>query len=169
METGNETTRWYALQVRGRREKAVANMLRGQGYEPLLPLYSDRRRWSDRVKQLDLPLFPGYLFCLLNERNRGSAVFTPGVVRIVGTAGNPIPIDDAEIAAVHRVAESGIPSRRWPFLEAGRKVTIEEGPLCGLEGVVVRSEEKHRFVVSVSLLQRSVAVEIEPDWVNLVN
>ena len=118
------------------------------------------------VKTVDLPLFPGYLFCRLDIRERLLPVLTtPGVIRIVGAGKTPIAIGDDEIAAVQAVIRSGLPTIPWPSLAPGSRVFIERGPLAGLEGVAVNVEKKYRLIVSVSLLQRSLAVEIEREWV----
>jgi transcription antitermination factor NusG len=140
--------------------------LRGKGYEEFLPLYRSRRRWSDRVKELDLPLFPGYLFCRFDVHDRLLPILTtPGVISIVGAGKTPIAVPDEEIATVQAILRSGLPSRPWPCLTAGSKVLIERGPLAGIEGIALRVDKTFRLVVSVLLLQRSVAVEIERDWV----
>lgn len=160
---------WYALRVRARYEKSVETLLRGKGYDPLLPLYSCRRRWSDRFKQMELPLFPGYLFCRFDVQNRLPVLKTPGVILVVGIAKTPIPVDDAEIAAIQTIVRSGVQSEPWPFLHIGAKVRIEHGPLCGLEGVLSGFKGRQRLVVSVTLLRRAVAVDIDGAWVSQVH
>jgi len=156
---------WFALQVKGNYENVVAAHLGGKGYEWFLPLYKSRNRWSDRWKEIERPLFPGYLFCQLDPLNRFPILTIPGVTRIVGTANNPVPIDNSEIDAIQAAVKSGLPSRPWPFLQIGRRVRIEYGPLCGLEGILLNFKGEHRLALSVTLLQRSVAVEVEADWV----
>jgi transcription antitermination factor NusG len=157
--------RWYAIRVQSRFEATASAILRGKGYEEFLPLYQSRRRWSDRVKLLDLPLFPGYLFCRFDVSGRLLPILTtPGVICIVGAGKSPIPVGEDEIAAVQAVLRSGLPSSPWPFLNVGAHVYIERGPLTGLEGIVTSADKKYRLVVSVPLLQRSVAVEIDSDW-----
>ena len=152
---------WFALQVRACHEKNVAEMLRGKGYTPFLPLYKCRRRWSHRYKMLDLPLFPGYLFCRFDVHNRLPILKTPGVMLVLGIAKTPVPIDSAEIDAIRTIVGSGLQSQPWPFLQVGARVRIEHGALSGLEGVLLDFRGRHRLVVSVALLQRSVAVEID--------
>ncbi|MFQ5737595.1 MAG: UpxY family transcription antiterminator [Acidobacteriota bacterium] len=159
---------WFALQVRTRHEKSVAALLRGQGYECFLPLYKCRRRWSDRIKEIDQPLFPGYLFCWFNPRHRLPIVMTPGVVLIVGRGRTPIPVEEHEISAIQTIVESGLPSHPWPFLRIGERVRVEYGALRGLEGHLLDFKGRHRIVVSVALLQRSVAVDIDSAWVSPV-
>ncbi len=163
---GKVTHPWFALQVRGRYENYVATFLHGKGYEWFLPLYKSRRRWSDRIKELELPLFPGYVFCRFNLQKRLPVLLTPGVIRIVGIGRAPLPIDEEEITAIQTVVNSGLPTQPWQFLQIGQRVRIEYGALCGLEGILLELKGHHRIVVSVTLLQRSVAVEIDTDWVS---
>jgi transcription antitermination factor NusG len=155
---------WFALQTRYRSENSVATQLRGKGYEPFLPVYKSRRRWSDRVKELELPLFPGYLFCRFNSLDRLPILVTPGVLQIVGTGKTPMPVDDAEIAAIQITIQSGVAREPWPFPQVGQRVRVEYGPLHGLEGILLSFKGRHRLVLSVTLLQRSVAVEIDESW-----
>jgi transcription antitermination factor NusG len=155
---------WYALQIRSKLGSVANATLCGKGYETYLPLYRSRRRWSDRVKQLDLPLFPGYLFCRFNERQRLPILTAPGVIGIVGAGKTPIPVDDEEIEAIRAVLRSGLAAQPWPFLQVGSKVYIERGPLTGLEGIIANTDKVYRLIVSVNLLQRSVAVEIDREW-----
>jgi transcription antitermination factor NusG len=163
--TSEHGLRWFALQVRPRYEKIVASVLRAKGYEAFLPLTVARRRWSDRTKALEVPLFPGYLFCRLDPLVRLPILLTPGVLSIVGVGKNPVPVEASEIEAVQAIVESGIGVEAWPWLEAGQRVRIEQGPLTGLEGILVDFKNSRRLVVSVTLLQRSVSAEIERDWV----
>lgn len=156
---------WFALQVRAYRETAVADHLLGKGYEWFLPQYKCRKRWSDRVKVVDAPLFPGYLFCRFNPQYRLPILTTPGVFQIVGCQGMPIAVDEAEINAIQALVASGLQNQPWPFLAVGDRVRIESGPLRDLEGILVKFKGEHRLVLSVSLLQRSVAVEIDSTFV----
>ncbi len=156
---------WFAVQTKSRYENLVATLLRGKGYELFLPVYKSRRRWSDRIKELELPLFPGYLFCRFNPLDRFPILVTPGVMQVVGVGKIPIPVDDLEIAALETAIRSGLPRQPWPFLQIGQKVKIECKPLCGLEGILVEFKGRHRLVLSVTLLQRSVAVEVDDTWI----
>jgi len=156
---------WYALRIRCRREKLVASALCEKGYEVFLPFYQVRRRWSDRIKELQLPLFPGYLFCRFDVHRRLPILVTPGVYDVVGIGKRIVPVDDIEIAAVQAIVVSQLSTEPWPYLHIGRRVRIEVGPLSGVEGILVAVKKAHRLVVSVTLLQRSVAVEIQADWV----
>jgi transcription antitermination factor NusG len=151
---------WYALQVASRCEKAVASGLALRGYSEFLPLFRSRRKWSDRLQDVDLPLFPGYVFCRLNIDRRLPALLIPGVVRFVGLGKTPIPVDDHEIAAVQAVVRSGLLAQPWPFLKAGQTVTIEEGPLRNVTGILTEINGSEQLIVSITLLQRSLAVAI---------
>ena len=156
---------WFALQVRTRKEGLVATHLEGQGYECLLPLYKSSRKWSDRVKEVEQPLFPGYLFCRFDFQNRRPLVVTPGVLQIVGIGKTPTPIAETEIAAVQMAQASGLPSQPWPYIEVGERVRVNYGNLSGLEGILINFKGNHRVVLSVTLLQRSVAMEVDLSWV----
>jgi transcription antitermination factor NusG len=156
---------WYAVHVRSRFESQISTVLRSKGYEEFLPTYRCRHQWSDRAKELDLPLFPGYLFSRFDARERLSILKSPGVIGIVGLGKAPIPISDEEIEAIQAIVRSGLPAEPWTHLTVGSRVFIEAGPLAGLEGIVVNVDKKFRLVVSVRLLQRSIGVEIERSWV----
>src|SRR5262245_51354343 len=152
---------WYALRVKPRFEKLVHTHLEQKGYEAFLPSYVSRNRWSDRVKEVRLPLFSGYTFCRFDVHDRLPILVTPGVQFIVGLGRIPIAVDESEIDTVRRAVSSGQPIRPWPYVKVGQKVEIERGPLQGLSGIVLRVKNIDRLIVSVSLLMRSVAVEID--------
>jgi transcription antitermination factor NusG len=156
---------WYALQVRPRFERIVASALLSKGYEGFLPLYTQRRRWSDRVKQVQLPLFPGYLFCRFDLNRRLPILITPGVMHIVGIGGTPCPVDEQEIHAVQAIVVSNLQAEPWNCFSVGQTVRIELGVLAGVEGILVGVKESRKLIVSVSLLRRSVAVQIDESWV----
>jgi transcription antitermination factor NusG len=160
---------WFALQVRLRHESNVSDHLQGKGYEWFLPLYKARRRWSDRVKEVDSPLFRGYLFCRFNPHDRLPILKTPGVTQIVGYNHVPVPVDEQEIQAIRRLVASGVPNFPCAYLEVGSKVRIEAGALRGIEGILMDLKGKRRLVLSITLLQRSVAVEIDSDAVSVVH
>lgn len=157
---------WFAVHVRSRYESLVARCLTAKGYECFLPTYWCRRRWSDRVKELELPLFPGYFFCRFQLEDRLPILKTPGLISIVGIAQNPVPVDETEIEAVRKLVNSGLRHQPWPYVSIGQKVRIEYGSLWGLEGILQSFKGRHRIVVSVTLLQRSVAAEIDSSWVS---
>jgi len=152
---------WYALQVRTQHERGVAEYLRGGGFEWFLPLYKCRKRWSDRVKEVEVPLFPGYLFCRFDAHDRLPILKTPGVIQIVGYNRKPVEIDEVEIGSIRTLVGSGMASQPWPYLHVGDRVQIESGPLQGMSGILTNFKGKHRLVVSITLLQRAVAVEID--------
>lgn len=156
---------WYAIRVRAKSERVVSAALSGKGYDEYLPLYHARRRWSDRVKDLDLPLFTGYIFCRFDVQVRLPILTTPGVISIVGSGKIPVAIPDREIDAIQTLIRSGLHLQPWPQLVVGSRVVIEKGPLKGLEGVALDVKKKYRLFVSVPLLQRSVSVEIDREWV----
>jgi transcription antitermination factor NusG len=161
-------TSWYALQVRGRYEDRIASRLDGQGYEWFLPKYQVRRKWSDRMQSVNIPLFAGYLFCRFDPQQRRPIVMTPGVLSIVGIAKEPVPIVDEEIFALQAVVKSGSSTEPCSFLKQGDKVRVEYGPLRGVEGILVGLRGQNRVIVSVTLLQRSVAVDVQMEWLSAV-
>ena len=159
---------WYAIRVRSNFEHTATFGLQGKGYEAFLPVYHVRRRWSDRVKELDLPLFPGYVFCRFDVLSRLPILTTPGVIGVVGLGKTPEPVPQHEIDSIQAILRSGLGAQPWPFLAEGARVRLDQGPLAGVEGIVLKLKTRLRLVVSVHLLQRSVAVEIERDWVTPV-
>lgn len=161
----SSTMQWYALTVQARTVQTTSLALRGKGFEEYLPVFRERRRWSDRTKTVDSPLFPGYIFCRFDPFDRLIPVLTtPGVTGIVSAGRTPIPVSGSELESVRAVVASGLPAHPWPHVGVGSKVSITRGPLAGLEGVISCADKVDRFIVSVSLLQRSVAVEIDRDW-----
>jgi len=157
-------TPWYAVSVRSNFERIVAQSLNQKGYRILLPTYSTMRRWSDRTKSVECALFPGYLFCQMDLQQRVPLLNTAGVVSILGIGRYPIPVHDSEIEAIQQIVASGLPMAPWPFLKAGQVVLISQGPLAGVEGIVVTEKNQSRLVVSVQMLQRSLTVEIDRHW-----
>jgi transcription antitermination factor NusG len=161
------TSQWYAIQTLSRHEDAVFRQLESRGYESFLPTHFVRRTWSDRVKTIRLPLFPGYLFCRIDPSIQARVVTTPGAVRIVGAGRTPYPVDDDEIEGIRMLVSSGRQVQPWPYISIGHHVRVVGGPLCGVRGVVVASGGQSRLVVSVTLLQRSVAVELDTAWLQM--
>ncbi len=159
---------WYAVQVKTTHEKRVTSLFAQQGYDWFLPLFEARRRWSDRVVRVGLPLFPGYVFCKFVAIQRMPILTTPSVLGIAGIGKTPAPIDETEIDAIRRAVESGLSLAPHPFLEVGRKVRINAGSLEGLEGLIEDVRHRDRLILSVTLLQRSVAVDIDRAWVTLL-
>ncbi len=161
-DAAGEAPPWFALRVRPQHEKAAALCLSERGLETFLPLYETRRRWSDRIKPLRLPLFPGYLFARVPRRMRALALSAPGVLGWVSFGNGPAPVPEEQIASLRRMVVSGLPLEPWPPLQAGRRVRIVAGPLAGLAGTLLQTKAGGcRVVVSVWLLQRAVAIEVE--------
>lgn len=158
---------WYAIQVRPRSEIATAKALSGKGFEPLVPLYKSWRHWSDRKVDLELPLFPCYIFCRFDARTRLPIMTTPNVVRIVGNGKMPLPIDAHEIEAVRRVLQSGYETQPHPFVAVGSRVMINDGPLAGLEGIV-KSLKNRRLILSVGMVQQSICVDLKDDTFTII-
>ena len=158
---------WFAILARTGREKSTTLLLENLGYQCFLPVSKSRRQWSDRVKELEVPLFPGYLFCRMNPHNRLPVLQTPGVIQIVGVGKSPIPVEEEEIAAIQCAEKSGLSVMPWPYLKVGHVARIEDGPLSGLTGIVVKIKSGLKLVLSVTLLQRSVAVEVDRHWLSV--
>jgi transcription antitermination factor NusG len=169
MESTNEKYPWFALQVKSRREHIVCSHLQAKGYECFLPQYKCKRRWSDRIKEVVLPLFAGYVFCRFDPENRLPIMVVPGVIVIVGAAKKPTPVDDSEISVIQTIAKSGLPCQPWPFLRVGARVRVDYGALQGIEGILSSFKSQQRIVVSVTLLQRSVALEVDRAWLSPVS
>jgi transcription termination/antitermination protein NusG len=146
---------WFALRVRPKHERTVATNLSRLGLDEYVPLTRVRRRWSDRIKELDAPLFPGYIFCRFTYSERLRVLNSPGVESIVGG------LDDSEIEAMRFLVATGKPLSHLPFLRIGQRVLIERGPFAGIRGIVLREENSWRVVVSVEALDRSIAVELD--------
>lgn len=163
-----ETQKWYALQVWSRKEASVHAHLQGLGFECFLPSYKCQRQWSDRVKELEQPLFPGYLFCRFDFQQRRPLVMAPGVLQIVGTGKMPLPVADQEIERLQLAVASDAARQPWPFIDVGEAVRVNHGSLSGLEGILINFKGSHRVVLSISLLQRSVAIEVDLAWITAV-
>jgi transcription antitermination factor NusG len=157
--------RWYALWVRSRHEQTVVAQLNARQHEVFLPLYSARHKWADRWKTVSLPLFPGYVFSRFDIAKRASVLSASGVIDIVRIGAEPAEIDPSEIEAVQTVVKSSLLTEPYPDLVKGQRVTVSGGPLSGVPGVLVEVRNGLRLVVSVELLNRSVSVEVDRDWV----
>ena len=152
---------WYAAYTCANCEKRVASELQARTVEHFLPLYSSVRRWKDRRVRLDFPLFPGYIFVRLALRDRQRVVQIPSVVRLVGFNGLPAALPDTEMEIMRSGLSGRLRAEPHPFLTIGRRVRITGGPFAGLEGVLKRGKSNLRVVVSLDLIQRSVAVEVD--------
>jgi transcription antitermination factor NusG len=153
--------RWYAAYTCAQHEKHVAAELGMRDVEHFLPLYRSVRRWKDRRVSLELPLFPGYVFVRLALRDRLRVVQIPSVVRLVGFNGLPTSLPDEDIEILRSGLGQSLRAEPHPFLTVGRRVRITEGPFAGLEGVLRRKKSNLRVVVTLGLIQRSVAVDVD--------
>jgi transcription antitermination factor NusG len=169
MDTRNQQWPWFAIMARTGREKSATMLLENAGYECFLPVSKYTRRWSDRMKQIEVPLFSGYLFCRMNPHNRLPVLMTPGVIQIVGAGKTLIPVQEDEISAIQRAVKNGLATMPWPYLQVGHVARIEEGPLRGMTGIIVKIKSGMKLVLSVTLLQRSVAVEVDRSWLGGVH
>jgi transcription antitermination factor NusG len=161
----NTAIPWFALQTKPRNEKQVERLLTHKGYDCCLPLYRQKRRWSDRVIEVELPLFPMYIFCRFNSSAIGKAISTPGVTRIVGFGGQPAEVEVEEIEALQLLGQSGLLREPWTYIPNGTLIQVETGPLTGAQGIFCSRDDKRRLVISVTLLQRSVAVQLDENTV----
>jgi transcription antitermination factor NusG len=152
---------WYAAYTRAQHEKRVAAELGMREVEHFLPLYSSVRRWKDRRVQLELPLFPGYVFVRLALRERLRVLQIPSVVRLVGFNGQPAALPDTEMEIMRSGLSQSLRAEPHPFLTVGRRVQIIGGAFAGLQGVLRRKKSGMRVVVSLGLIQRSVAVDVD--------
>lgn len=153
--------RWYALQIRTRWESSTASLLSGKGYQTFLATSKTLKRGGGRRAELEAPLFPGYVFCRFDVHNRLPILVTPGVISVVGRGRIPVPIEDSEIAAIQKAVSTGFQVEPCPYLEVGQLVRIEGGALSGIEGILTGMKGARRIVLSVSLLRRSVVLEID--------
>jgi transcription antitermination factor NusG len=160
---------WYAVRVRSNREQVTSECLKACGYDVFLPTYRRRSQWSDRIQQIEVPLFSGYVFCHFNVQQRLPILKTSGVVNIVSFGNVYVPISDNEIAAVRTLVNSPVGVQPWPYLAAGERVRVKCGPLAGVEGIILKIKNEMRVVVSISLLQRSIAAEINAEWLSPVS
>jgi transcription antitermination factor NusG len=152
---------WYALYTRHQHEKTAADILTRKRFQVFLPLYAAQHRWKDRTKLLSLPVFPCYLFVHSNPGRRLEILTTPGVHAIVSIANQPAAIPASEIEALQRIIESGTPMEPHPFLKCGERVRVKYGSLEGIEGILVRKRKSFRLVLSVEMLGKSAAVEVD--------
>ena len=152
---------WYVAHVASRHEKQVARQLEEQRINHFLPLYRSVRRWKDRRKELEMVLFPGYIFVQLDLREKLRVLKLPGVVRFVSFGGNPAPLAEGEINPLLQGIRAGVMAEPHPYLKVGRRVRVKHGAFKGAEGILVRRKDKFRVVLSIDLIMRSVSVEVD--------
>jgi len=155
---------WFAVYVKYRHEKIAALALNSKGYEAFLPTYVKVHKVS---KQFELPLFPGYVFCRLEASNILPVLTIPGVFSIIGTGRHPEPISEVDIEGIKRVVATGLTPCPWPYVSKGQELRVSSGPLRGIQGVVVDASNERWLVLSIHLLQRSVAVKVERESISL--
>jgi len=157
-----ENLQWYALQTRSRHEKVVAEELWQKKIECFLPLVERKSQWKDRKKLVQFPVFPGYLFVHADIRkNRLDILEVRSVVRLVGFANKPEPIPEHQIQAVREMVFNQMEIDPYPYISAGRRMRIVRGPLRGLEGILIEKTKRFSFVISIDLIQQSVACQID--------
>lgn len=162
MQSTAESRDWYAFRVRPRHEKLVSMSLRGKGYEEFLPLTKSQRKWVDRSPIIEMPLFPGYIFCDTERSEISKIRCTRGVVDVIRAGPTPLPAKRTEIEGLRKATEAELQLESLPYIDpstAGR-LRIISGPLSGLDGMLVQVRGKERLILSVDLLCRSVLVEI---------
>lgn len=160
---------WYALYTRPRHEKAVAKNLIAKGFTIFLPLYSAPHRWKDRTKVIMLPLFSCYVFIQWCAHRHLDVVTTPGVHSLVCCGDLPARIPQAEIEGIRQLVERSIKIEPHPFIRYGDRVRVTAGPLEGIEGILVRKKNFNRIVLTVELLGKSAAAEVDVSLVERIN
>lgn len=160
-EVRGAPAQWYAAYTRSRHEKVVAEALQQRTVEHFLPLYETVRKWKNGRFKVQLPLFPGYLFVHIALPDRLRVLQAPGVVRLVGFNGVPAPLPQAELEIIRSALSKGVEAEPHPYLRVGQRVRITSGPMEGLQGILLRRRGKPRVVVSVDLIMRSVALDID--------
>src|SRR4051812_43680584 len=153
--------RWYVVHTSANQERNVGNQFELRGVEYFLPVYHSARRWSDRRVVLELPLFPGYLFVHIALSERLNVLQVPRVAQLVGFQGEPVPLHDDEISVLRRGLSRSQSVEPHPYLVAGRRVRVVDGPFEGAEGIVLRRKNSLRVVVSLELIMRSVSIEVD--------
>jgi len=169
LANGFDRPEWYAVYTNARHEKRVTEYLGGRSVQCYLPSYKSVRRWQDRRKEIELPLFPGYVFVRIAYRSRLQVLTAPGVVQIVSFDGKPAPITEAEIETLRQGLSDTAGFEPHPYLKVGKRVRVRSGPLSGMEGILVRRKDGFRLVLSIELIMRSVATEVDEADVEPVN
>jgi transcription antitermination factor NusG len=159
--SGAVSPQWYALYTRPRHEKQVVTQLQRKSIEYFLPLYESQRRWKDRRIQLQMPLFPGYVFVHMALRDRLQVLTIGGAIRFVAFDGRPAPLLERDVEALRQGLRQGLRPEPHPYLKVGRRVRVKSGPLAGTEGILQRKKDRFRLVLSLDLIMRSVAVEVD--------
>jgi len=151
---------WYVVRVKPQHERTVSYSLLKKGFERYVPLYKTLRRWSESLKELGLPIFPGCVFCRLALEDAPEVLATPAVYQLVGHGAVPVPVEEHELHTIQRIESAGLPIAPWPYLREGQRVQVARGPLTGVTGMLAGSTKTWHVVVNVHLLQRGVAVTV---------
>jgi transcription antitermination factor NusG len=159
--SSSATPRWYAAYTCVHHEKRILQQLSERNIDGFVPLYHSVRRWKDRRKELALVLFPGYVFVHISLQQRLRVLQVPGVVNFVNFNGLPTPLPEGEVEALRKAFTHGVLAEPHPYLKTGRRVLIRNGPFTGVEGVLLRKKDKYRFVLSIEMIMRSVAIEMD--------
>jgi transcription antitermination factor NusG len=157
-------TNWYAVRVKANRERVTAQALEGKGFEVCLPVYRVETHKTRGVQILRIPLFAGYVFSRFDFSNRLPILTVPGVVNIVGFGTEGEPVDPVEMESILALVKTDSHVVPHPYLPVGQRIRVQAGPLRGVEGVVMEHRDGERLIVSVTLLQRSIAVDLEREW-----
>ena len=162
MSQSNSRTRWYAVSTQSRQEKVAANTLRALGITHFLPLQLQKRQWSDRIQEISVPLFPGYLFVHIDPWSslKLEVLKVPGITRFIGDRTGPLPIQDSEIESIQGLVHSGVEFGPHPFLKQGDRVRVIRGALAGIEGILVRVGSKSQMIISIEMIHRSLAITV---------
>ena len=156
---------WYAIRVNANCERRTAAALASKGYESYFPTCWQFRYWAKRSRRVERAMIPGYVFARFDPEKRLPILTIPGIAYVIGTRSGPTPVDPEELEVIRRIAESSSTAEPWPYLAVGQTVLLEAGPLRGLRGKLVSVSSHLKVIVSISLLQRSVAVEVDRGWV----
>lgn len=157
----NSMPRWYAAFTRSNHERTAAEQMKRRSIENFVPTYETVRKWKDRRKRLEMPLFPGYVFVRVAIEERLSVLVVPGVVRLVGFNNRPVPVADEEIESLRMIVNRKLRPEPHPFLPVGRKVRIKRGALEGVAGILVRKKGYVRLLISIDLIRQSAVVEVD--------
>ncbi len=153
--------RWFAVYTRANHERRVSDQLTEWGVEIFLPQYETVRKWKDRHVRLQLPLFPGYVFVHIALQNRLQVLQVPGVAWLVSFAGKPVAVPEEEFTKIRAFLNHGFRAEPHPYLKAGKRVRVCDGPFVGMEGIVLRRKNSNRLVISLELIQRAMVVDLE--------
>lgn len=162
---------WYAIHVKSRHEFQVSERLTKAGIEAFLPVVERFRRWKDRKKLINFPLFPGYLFVHIdkNPQSRLTVLKTKGIVRLLGTApGEPEPVPEEQIISLKKLVENKADLNPYPYLNEGQRVRIKRGTLAGVEGIFVKKLGQHMLVLSVDILQKGVSLKLDASEIETI-